>query len=297
MTRTRRSRSVSAGTNGSHRDRGRRGRESGFDRVRRDRQQADGPVEPSLLEQAAAPALARRLPFVADADLRAVRGQREPGPGGGVGHDLRAAIAAGPDDCGRLVALDELGDGGTDRLGRVDVEAGVLDRRGGPRRHWRRAHRRSRPRRCPRRPRGAARPVAPARARPSASASTDRRSGRATVVLDDDEDHAISPRRRKTSTTRGAASGPSPRISTALSCSTGTRSRIRAVVAAARVGSDPLDVLLAGPQASRHGRVARQVEPLSDAQHGRPRDLVDLPAATGRLAPGDDRVVPDLDDP
>ena len=50
-------------------------------------------------------------------------------------------------------------------------------------------------------------------------------------MFDDDEDHAINPSRRKTSTTRGAASGPSPRISTALACSTGTRSRIFAVVA------------------------------------------------------------------
>src|SRR4051812_49096326 len=57
------------------------------------------------------------------------------------------------------------------------------------------------------------------------------------VVFDDDEDHAINPSRRKTSTTRGAASGPSPRISTALACSTGTRRRIFAVVAAGRVGT------------------------------------------------------------
>ena len=51
-----------------------------FEGVRRDRQQPDRAVEPGLLEQAAAPALARDLPRIAGADLGAVGGQRQAGP-------------------------------------------------------------------------------------------------------------------------------------------------------------------------------------------------------------------------
>ena len=118
---------------------------------------------------------------------------------------------------------------------------------------------------------------------------------RPALVLDDDEDHAINPRRRSTSTTRGAASGPSPRISTALSCSTGTRSRILRRRSGRRIQRDLLDLLLPRAQAARDRRVARQVDAFLDGHDRGPRDLVDLPAATGRLAPGDDRVIADLE--
>src|SRR6185503_16801620 len=58
---------------------------------------------------------------------------------------------------------------------------------------------------------------------------------------------------------------------------------------------DPLDLLPAGPEPARYRWVARQVEAFAYGHHRRPRNLVDLPAATGRLAPRHGTVVADLD--
>ena len=176
---------------------------------------------------------------------------------------LGAAVAAGADHGHGRVALHELGEGLADRLGRVVGQARMVDRVEDGDAGRARAPARPPPRPAPRRRRGAA-PRSTPRASDRASAPPATAGPARPLVLDDDEDHAISPRRRSTSMTRGAASGPSPRISTALSCSTGTRSRIVAALAGRPGRLDPLDLLLARAQPARHGRVARQVEALAD---------------------------------
>ena len=208
--------------------RGARGRGGRRERVRRDRQQADRTVEPGLLEQAAAPALAGDLPRVAGPDLGdSWRPAARPSPSRGVGQDLRAAVAPGArSPTAGDVPLDRAGRG-RDRAPRARSRRGGGRRsRGRPRRPRRPADRRSPPPPRPRPRPGAARRWPRRGPRPSVSASLDSRSGAPPSCSTTTRIMRSSPRRRRTSTTRGAASGPSPRISTALSCSTGTRSRI-----------------------------------------------------------------------
>ena len=95
VTRTRKSRSVSSGVNDWTGAAAPRGRDGRLERVRRRGQQAGRALQPGLLEQAAAPALAGDLPRVAGPDLGAVGRQREARPGRDVGQHLRAPVAAG----------------------------------------------------------------------------------------------------------------------------------------------------------------------------------------------------------
>ena len=96
-------------------------------------------------------------------------------------------------------------------------------------------------------------PAATARRRPPRSCST-----RTSTVMPP-------PARASRSTTAGAASAPSPRISACLPCPSGTTSRSLLEPRLGPLGRERLDRLLARAQLRRHRRVARQVDALEHA--------------------------------
>src|SRR6266516_6260306 len=204
-------------------------RRLGGDDMRRDGQQLRRPVEPRLLEEAAAPALPRdevRIPLLHG---DAVRRQRHAEPSRGVRQHLVAAIAPRSEHGLRLRTLDQGDHARRPRLRRVVVETlvdGKVHALGAELRGER------------------TRLLADKRRLDGAAERTRERHRlerelvqRTAVVLGDDEDHGATPSSRNSSATRGAASGPLPRICTGVPSSCGTISRTFSRPGSGRAGS------------------------------------------------------------
>ena len=95
------------------------------------------------------------------------------------------------------------------------------------------------------------------------------------------------PIRWRTSTTRGAASGPCPRISASFFTPGGVTSRTFRSRASGRVGRARRDGLLLRAHASGDGRVAREVEAFLHGDDRRQRQVEDVAAARHLLLAAD----------
>ena len=152
--------------------------------MRRDRQQPDGRIEPRVLQQAAGPALPGQQERVGRRHVEDVGGHRQVHPGGQVGHHLVATVAAGGQHDRRRGRVRDLGQrGGPGRRGVVGQR--VRDHHVHPAHPMGAQARRQRPTLGPpTTTASSAVPSASATRRPSASASSDSRSGLPAGMLD-----------------------------------------------------------------------------------------------------------------
>ncbi len=91
--------------------------------------------------------------------------------------------------------------------------------------------------------------------------------------------HHNTPSSSSRSTTAAAASGPVPSVTVVLSCCAGCSSRTWSLTTGGAVGLDHGDRHLLRCEATLHRGIARKVEALLDAEHGRNRQRVDLETA------------------
>ena len=178
-------------------------------------------VQPCLLQEAPAPPRPRELHRVAGCRRDAVCSERNIELGSNVRHHLVATLGARCHDGDGLERCDELDEGLCNGGRRVRGERIVLSEveRLDAENVGRVSHRENvdrvveRPRECKRLRRELA------------------------CLLDVDEDHDATPICLRTSTTAGAASGPSPRMTACFPCPSGTTSRVFSSSAGGRSGS------------------------------------------------------------
>ena len=197
-------------------------------------------MEPRLLEQRAAPANARELERVAarrPRDSGDVRGERQSAARRDVGEHLVAAVRSGGHESRRAAALEGVRGGARPGSGRVGIEAVVG-------RHERVRH----PERAERArgtlgtradEQGRHGPVARKLPREGERLQGELVDGAGAVVLDEQQHvrHHATPSSRIRATTAGAAVAPSPITSACLPCPSGTTSRSRSSLGAARSGA------------------------------------------------------------